>query len=98
MGSWQSSGCFAAARRNRPSPIARAARRGWRPYRDGAIFTTKFAGKGTWERHPKGDELVHILDGAATLDIAHGDELPQSIALSAGMMAVIPQGAWHRFR
>lgn len=68
------------------------------PYRDGAIFTTKFTGKGTWECHPNGDELVHILDGAATLDIAHGDEPSQSFALSAGMVAVIPQGAWHRFR
>jgi hypothetical protein len=33
-------------------------------YRDGALLTSKFAGKGHWE---------------------------------AGMMAVIPQAAWHRF-
>ena len=25
------------------------------PYRDGAIFTTKFAGNGGWERHRNGD-------------------------------------------
>lgn len=65
-------------------------------YRDGGLFTTKFAGKGHWESHLTGDELIHILDGAATLEIA-GEDTPQSFALRAGMMAVIPQGAWHRF-
>jgi mannose-6-phosphate isomerase-like protein (cupin superfamily) len=67
------------------------------PYRDGALFTSKFSGLGAWERHPNGDELVHIIDGAATLDIVIDNGPPQSIAVSAGMMAVVPQGAWHRF-
>ena len=65
-------------------------------YRDGALLTTKFAGKGHWESHLTGDELIHILDGTATLEIVREDG-PQSFALRAGMMAVIPQGAWHRF-
>jgi mannose-6-phosphate isomerase-like protein (cupin superfamily) len=66
------------------------------PYRDGALTATKFAGKGHWERHIA-DELIHILDGAATLDVA-GDDGTQSFALRAGTMTVIPQGMWHRFR
>jgi mannose-6-phosphate isomerase-like protein (cupin superfamily) len=66
------------------------------PYRDGALFTTKFAGKGHWESHLTGDELIHILDGTATLEIVREDG-PQSFALRAGMIGVIPQGAWHRF-
>jgi mannose-6-phosphate isomerase-like protein (cupin superfamily) len=66
------------------------------PYRDGALFTTKFAGKGHWESHLTGDELIHILDGAATLEIVREDG-PQSFALRAGTIAVIPQSAWHRF-
>ena len=65
-------------------------------YRDGALFTTKFAGKGHWESHLAGDELIHVLDGTATLEIVCEDG-PQSFALRPGMMAVIPQGAWHRF-
>jgi mannose-6-phosphate isomerase-like protein (cupin superfamily) len=65
-------------------------------YRDGALLTTKFAGKGHWESHRTGDELIHILDGTATLEIVREDG-PQSFALRAGMLAVIPQGAWHRF-
>jgi mannose-6-phosphate isomerase-like protein (cupin superfamily) len=66
------------------------------PYRDGAIFTTKFAGKGGWERHRNGDELVHILDGAATLHLMT-DDGPQALTLGPGMIAVVPQGTWHRF-
>ena len=65
-------------------------------YRDGAIFTTKFSGEGGWERHRNGDELVHILDGAATLHLMTA-EGPQALALAAGMIAVVPQGTWHRF-
>jgi mannose-6-phosphate isomerase-like protein (cupin superfamily) len=66
------------------------------PYRDGVIFASKFSGKGAWERHPEGDELVQIVDGTATLHIITEDG-PQSFALSAGMLAIVPQGAWHRF-
>jgi mannose-6-phosphate isomerase-like protein (cupin superfamily) len=66
------------------------------PYRDGGLFTTKFAGTGHWESHLAGDELIHILDGDATLEIVC-ENGPQSFALRAGMIAVIPQGAWHRF-
>ena len=27
------------------------------PYRDGALFASKFSGIGAWERHPNGEEL-----------------------------------------
>jgi mannose-6-phosphate isomerase-like protein (cupin superfamily) len=65
-------------------------------YRDGAIFTSKFAGSGGWERHRNGDELVHIIDGAATLHLLT-EQGSEALALRAGMIAVVPQGAWHRF-
>jgi mannose-6-phosphate isomerase-like protein (cupin superfamily) len=68
------------------------------PYRDGALFTSKFSGRGAWERHPNGDELVHIIDGSATLDIAVESEPVRSIVVDAGTIAVVPQGVWHRFR
>jgi mannose-6-phosphate isomerase-like protein (cupin superfamily) len=65
-------------------------------YRDGALLTSKFSGKGHWESHLAGDELIHILEGTATLEIVCEDG-PKPFALRAGMIAVIPQGAWHRF-
>src|SRR5438034_8178529 len=64
-------------------------------YRDGLLLLGKSAGTGHWETHPE-DELVHVLGGAATLDIVQEDG-PQSFALSAGMIAVVPQSAWQRF-
>jgi mannose-6-phosphate isomerase-like protein (cupin superfamily) len=64
--------------------------------RDGTLSVTKFAGKGHWERHLPGDELIHILDGTATLEML-GENGLQSFTLRAGMVAINPQRTWHRF-
>jgi len=66
------------------------------PFRDGSIFAGSFSGETPWERHQKGDEMVQILDGAATLTIMT-DDGPRAFELSAGMLIVVPQGHWHRF-
>jgi quercetin dioxygenase-like cupin family protein len=66
------------------------------PYRDGAIFAAKFAGTSAWERHPQGDEIVQIVDGATTLHLITA-EGRQSLALGPGMMAIVPQNVWHQF-
>ena len=66
------------------------------PFRDGNIFSAKFSGDGAWERHPNGDELVQVVDGSTTLHIITEDG-PQSYTLNAGMVVIVPQGAWHRF-
>lgn len=65
-------------------------------YRDGGIFTAKFAGDSAWERHPNGDELVQVVDGATTMHVMTEDG-PQSVTLGPGMMVIVPQGTWHRF-
>src|SRR5262245_14712973 len=66
------------------------------PFRDGNIFSARFAGAGAWERHPNGDELVQIVDGATIVHFMT-EAGPQSYALKAGMMVIVPQGTWHRF-
>jgi mannose-6-phosphate isomerase-like protein (cupin superfamily) len=66
-------------------------------YRDGLLLAIKASGKDHWERHLTGDEMVHVLDGAATLEMVCDDGPPKSFALNTGTLAVIPQGAWHRF-
>ena len=66
------------------------------PFRDGSIFAGSFSGDSSWERHRNGDELVQILNGAATLTIMT-EGGPQIFALRAGMLIVVPQGHWHRF-
>lgn len=65
-------------------------------YRDGLALAIKASGRDHWERHLAGDELVHILEGSATLEIVCDDGPPQSFTLRAGTVTVIPQGAWHR--
>ncbi|HTW70125.1 MAG TPA: cupin domain-containing protein [Acetobacteraceae bacterium] len=66
------------------------------PYRDGALFSAKFAGTSAWERHPQGDEIVQIVDGATTLHLIT-EAGRQSLSLTAGMIAIVPQNAWHQF-
>src|SRR2546428_5023398 len=66
------------------------------PFRDGNIFSAKFSGNGAWERHPNGDELVQVVEGETNFHIIT-DEGPQTHILKAGMLVIVPQGAWHRF-
>jgi mannose-6-phosphate isomerase-like protein (cupin superfamily) len=66
------------------------------PFRDGNIFAAKFSGNGAWERHPNGDELVQVVDGTTQLHIII-DDRKETHELRAGMLVVVPQGAWHRF-
>jgi mannose-6-phosphate isomerase-like protein (cupin superfamily) len=65
-------------------------------FRDGAIFAAKFAGASDWERHPQGDEIVEIIDGAMMLHLISADGRRRA-TLTAGMMAIVPQNTWHRF-
>ena len=65
-------------------------------YRDGAIFAGGFDGHSQWERHRNGDEIVQILDGATDLTIMT-EAGPEVVHLTGGMLAVVPQGCWHRF-
>ena len=82
--------------KNTPAASAKAAFAVLAPFRDGSIFAGSFSGETPWERHQKGDELVHILEGAATLTVMTTDG-PQSFEMKAGMLIVVPQGHWHRF-
>ena len=43
------------------------------------------------------DELIYVLDGSVVLDIVEGDGPPKSFTIGAGMMVIVPPGAWHRF-
>ena len=66
------------------------------PYRDSAILAFKLSGKTAWERHPDGEELVQIVEGAAVIDMVTDDGPSQSFKVGAGMIAIVPKGVWHR--
>jgi len=63
---------------------------------EGGVFAGSFEGDSAWERHTKGDELVHILKGETRLTLLT-DEGPRELTMTAGMLTVVPQGTWHRF-
>ena len=65
-------------------------------YRDGGLFAAHFSGCSGWERHPKGDEIVQILEGSTRFDIIVDDKI-ETCELGAGALLVVPQGCWHRF-
>ena len=67
------------------------------PYRDGNIYSAKFAGEAAWERHPNGDEIVQIVDGSCTVHLMTENGL-ESHKVSAGTTIVVPQNTWHRFQ
>lgn len=64
---------------------------------DAGIFLGSFNGNAGWERHVKGDELIHVVAGCTELDVIV-DNQRQTLELSSGMLLVVPQGCWHRFR
>ena len=53
-----------------------------------------FRGRPPWEFHGAGDELLFILAGQSRLTVIEkGDSKVRT--LSAGQLAIIPQGHWH---
>ncbi len=65
-------------------------------YRDGAIFIGHYAGNSEWETHPKGDEMVMVIEGETSLILYQGG-IETGNLLSPGELFVVPQGVWHRF-
>ncbi len=66
-------------------------------FRDCGVFLGSFDGNAGWERHMKGDELVQVVAGSTEFDIIVDDQ-KQTLALTPGMLVVVPQACWHRFR
>jgi quercetin dioxygenase-like cupin family protein len=57
----------------------------------------RFSGLTPWERHPDGDELLHVLDGTIDVTVLT-DDGPAEVTLDAGSVFVCPKGLWHRQR
>jgi mannose-6-phosphate isomerase-like protein (cupin superfamily) len=51
-----------------------------------------------WEMHPKGDEVVCLLSGAATFLLEHEDGARAIELKDAGAYVVVPKGTWHTAR
>ncbi len=62
---------------------------------DRLLGVMRFSGTTPWERHPDGDELLHVLDGAVDVTVLT-DDGPVDVAVPAGSLFVCPRGLWHR--
>ena len=59
---------------------------------DYEVKVVKVQGEFVWHKHDDTDELFMVLDGALTIEMQDGDDVP----LSAGEIFVVPAGAVHR--
>jgi len=62
-----------------------------------SLGVMRFSGQAPWERHPDGDELLHVLEGAIDLTVLTDDGTTE-LRLNAGSVFVCPKGLWHRQR
>jgi quercetin dioxygenase-like cupin family protein len=65
------------------------------PFNEGGVFVGRFSGPSPWERHPGGDELLHVLEGEVEVTLLT-DGGPTRVTVSAGSVFVVPRGVWHR--
>jgi quercetin dioxygenase-like cupin family protein len=61
------------------------------------IGVSRFWGEPHWERHPGGDELLHLLEGEAEVETLT-DAGPVLSTVRAGSIFICPRGLWHRVR
>src|SRR5262245_25200373 len=66
-------------------------------FNGGASWVGCFSGTSPWERHPDGEELLHVLEGEVEITVlAQKGSLRRRI--KAGAMFVVPRGLWHKQR
>ncbi len=62
-----------------------------------AVGAVRFSGQPPWERHPDGDELLHVIEGELELTLLTPEGRVQ-VAVPAGSVFIVPRGLWHRSR
>jgi quercetin dioxygenase-like cupin family protein len=66
-------------------------------FNKGNTWVGQFSGQSPWERHPDGDELIHVLKGKVEITVMTKRGKKRSI-ISAGSFFVVPKGHWHKQR
>jgi mannose-6-phosphate isomerase-like protein (cupin superfamily)/ketosteroid isomerase-like protein len=65
------------------------------PFNQCTLGLVRFSGQTPWERHPGGDELLHVLTGEVRVTLL-GEGGRTEATLRAGSIFVVPRGVWHR--
>ncbi len=64
-------------------------------FNGGSVWVGRFTGMSPWERHPDGEELLHVLEGEVDVTVIT-KEGPTTTVLKSGSVFVVPRGLWHR--
>ena len=59
-----------------------------------AVGISRMTSHVQWERHPQGDELLHVVDGHLHLRILDGETTTET-EIGPGEVVVVPKGLWH---
>ncbi len=59
------------------------------------LGVTRFSEPSHWERHPAGDELLHVLEGEADV-VTLTEDGPVRSTVRAGSIFICPRGLWHQ--
>src|ERR1700687_3339718 len=59
------------------------------------LIVSRGSSPSSWERHPGGDEMIYVVEGAAEL-VTLTDDGPVKSKLHEGSLFVCPRGLWHR--
>lgn len=51
-----------------------------------------------WERHPRGDEILCLLEGHVAVVLTSAGAPEQRIDLDGGQALIVPRGHWHRLQ
>ncbi len=63
------------------------------------VFAVDFeSDSGIWERHPQGDEIVFLMEGAVDFLLDREDGVHCIELRNPGDFALIPEGIWHKLR
>ena len=49
-----------------------------------------------WEMHPRGDELLHVLEGEVEVELLGKGGRLRRTTVRGGSFFVVPRGLWHR--
>src|SRR3989475_5047910 len=59
------------------------------------LGVSRFSEPSHWERHPAGDELLHVLEGEADV-VSLTEDGPVRSRVRAGSIFICPRGLWHQ--
>ncbi len=74
---------------------AMAAVRSLGSFNQATLGVTRFSGLTPWERHPDGDELLYVVEGAVEVTLLT-NERALTISVATGSLFVVPRDVWHR--